>query len=149
MNQSQAQLLADIATEIRSVPLLDFSKNPRTKGDCPTCFYSNAIKKGFDSLRDRSGVHEEAMSDFGVTDHEAFFILGCLYFGDEELSKIAEVGSPLKRTGEYHYQACKLVLERYGYGHLLSETKALSVKQILEDAMKVDIDDINVKQTVQ
>lgn len=161
MNTNQAQLLAGMANYIKGVDRVDYCQAPdvyfgrKDKGiDVDGCFIAHAMEGGFieksnlydwtDRLRQLGsilfGITEEEMGEIvyiPITDYQAF---------DGSISYGRSIPS-----GADHFTACKELLDKYGYAHLLDKPDQLSgaevVKQFLREE-KVVRSQKNLKQFV-
>lgn len=120
-----AELLAEMAKHIRTVPIIDTTNGATyAEKDCPACLVCNAIRAGLvdeklvESTRKLSG---ESMDFPGGFSH---------YFdvSFDEACKVIFIPHRRNRhdrisTGENYYIACKELLDKYGYGYLLEETE--------------------------
>jgi len=118
-----AQLLADIANYIETVGECNtvygaiFSASTR-----PACVMCNAVRGGLIDLELGNKIDNSTSFSkyFDVTWNEAHNVL---FHGHESTNPIT--------TGENYYKACKELLDKHGYGHLLD--KQLSGSEIVNN----------------
>jgi len=138
MNIQQAQKLADIANYIRPIKKCNKSHGIGTSSHIPGCLMCNAVRGGLIEVsenRNRFDLDSVDFSNgfaayFSVTEREAGAVLyhNHLISGD-------------KTTGENYYTACKALLVKYGYAHLLQTPGAEYCKQFLREGIAVQSQD--------
>jgi len=129
MNIVQAQQLADIANYIRPIKKCNKLHGIGTSQDTPACLICNAIRGGFiDGNIRKVDFSCGFAAYFSVGTSEAMSVLfhNHLIWGEDT-------------TGENYYTACKELLTKYGYAHLLDKFEQTPGAEVVMEFLKKEL----------